>query len=146
RELLAVLPWRDPGNGCLSGARHEDAGQHLDRGGFPGAVRADVADHLATFDLERDVVDGGELLVRRAVDEAAKGAERAGVVLLDREGLDQFLGGDHGVGHAASFLLSTTGSRGRGWRRSHPATRARCTRVTSPSSDSGEWPVPSPRR
>src|SRR5690606_30150429 len=26
-------------------------------------------------------------------------------------------------------LLTTTGSRGRGWRRSHPATRVRCTRL-----------------
>ena len=39
---------------------HEDAGEHLDRGGLPGAVGPDVADRLARLHPEAHPVDGGE--------------------------------------------------------------------------------------
>ena len=38
----------------------QDAGKHLDGGGFSGAVGADVADHFAAFDGEADAVHGGD--------------------------------------------------------------------------------------
>ena len=39
---------------------NQDAGEHLDAGGFSGTVRADVAHHLATVDFEADAIDGGD--------------------------------------------------------------------------------------
>jgi hypothetical protein len=39
------------------------AGQHADRGGLAGTVRAEEADHLAASDFERDAVDGQERAV-----------------------------------------------------------------------------------
>ena len=41
-----------PGDPEPARRRHEDAGEHLDRRRLAGAVRADVADHLAALDLE----------------------------------------------------------------------------------------------
>jgi hypothetical protein len=41
----------------VSGGGLEDARHHLDRRGLAGTVRADVADDLAWFDVERDSVD-----------------------------------------------------------------------------------------
>ena len=39
---------------------HQDAGEHLDGSGFPGAVGTDVADHFAAFDGETDAIHGGD--------------------------------------------------------------------------------------
>jgi hypothetical protein len=41
----------------------KDAGQHLDLGGFPGAVRADVSDQLAGRKIEGNPVNGFYLFV-----------------------------------------------------------------------------------
>ena len=41
----------------------EQAGEHLERGGFARAVRAEEADEFAGFDLEADVVHRDGLFV-----------------------------------------------------------------------------------
>ena len=41
----------------------EQAGEDLDRGGFAGAVGAEIADDLAGMDGEGDVFDGGQAAV-----------------------------------------------------------------------------------
>ena len=46
-----------PGDPEVARGRHQDAGEHLDRRRLPGAVRPDVADHLAGLDRERQVLD-----------------------------------------------------------------------------------------
>ncbi len=38
-------------------SRHQNAGEHLDAGGFSRAVRPDVADHFAAVDGKADAVD-----------------------------------------------------------------------------------------
>src|SRR5580704_11471268 len=57
---LHILPSLPEGNviidADLSARWHQDAGQHLDRGRFAGAVRTDVADHFAAFDRKPDAV------------------------------------------------------------------------------------------
>ncbi len=45
-----------------AGAGSEEAGEHLDGGGFAGAVGAEEAEELAGFDREIDVIDGGEAI------------------------------------------------------------------------------------
>ena len=42
----------------LAGVGHGDAHHHADGAGFPGAVRAEKAEHLAGFNLEAEIVDG----------------------------------------------------------------------------------------
>ena len=53
-----------PATLSVPAGRHQDAGEHLDRGRLPGAVGADVADHLAGLDGERQVVHGDDLVAR----------------------------------------------------------------------------------
>ena len=48
------------GDGRAAGGGREQTGQHPDRGGLAGAVRAEEAEHLAGADVEGDAVDGGE--------------------------------------------------------------------------------------
>ena len=66
----------EPGDPHLAGGRHEDAGEHLDRRGLAGAVRADVADQLAGLEREGHAVDRDPLLVF-AREEGAQRAERS---------------------------------------------------------------------
>ena len=54
REPRALARRVDAGDPQPAAAGGEDAGQHLDRGGLAGAVRADVADHLAARHPEAD--------------------------------------------------------------------------------------------
>jgi hypothetical protein len=70
-----------------AGGGEEDAGQHLHRGRLARAVRADVADHLARPDLERDAVHGP--------DDGSAPAHQAGPA-QDRELLREAGGGDGG--------------------------------------------------
>ena len=55
------------GHASGPGGRREEAGEHADGGGLPGAVRAEVAEDLAALDLERDAVHRAELPKRREV-------------------------------------------------------------------------------
>jgi hypothetical protein len=57
RVALALPPGDQAVHFDLPGGRHQDAGQHLDRGGLAGAVGAEVADQLALLDVEADAVD-----------------------------------------------------------------------------------------
>src|SRR5208282_191994 len=82
---------------------HEDAGQHLDRGAFPGAVRTDVADHFAALDGEADAIDRGngavvahEKILDRAPDSLA--ALKAAEMLRQVVNVDQrFRGHERGI-------------------------------------------------
>ena len=51
-----------------AGGGREEAGEHLDGGGFAGAVGSEEAEELAGLDVEIDVVDCGE-----AIEDAGKG-------------------------------------------------------------------------
>ena len=44
-----------------AGGRGEEAGEHLDGGGFAGAVGAEEAEELTGGDAEVDVLNGGEV-------------------------------------------------------------------------------------
>jgi hypothetical protein len=57
RQLDAAAGRVETGHANLAAGGHEDAGEHLDRGRFTGAVGADVADHFAGLDRERDAVN-----------------------------------------------------------------------------------------
>ena len=64
-----------PSTATLTGRGHEDAGQHLDHGGFAGAVGPEIAHGLAAADSERDVlnrVDFGELGGEQGLDGTRK--------------------------------------------------------------------------
>jgi len=52
-RLQAARPHPSPG-------RHQDAGQHLDRGGLAGTVGADVANRLTSLHGERHRIDRGQ--------------------------------------------------------------------------------------
>jgi len=54
-----------------AGGGREEAGEHLDCGGFAGAVRAEEAEELAGGDGEVDVLNGGE--VAETAGEACRG-------------------------------------------------------------------------
>ncbi len=86
------LPLRhrhQPADPHLAAAGHEHAGEHLQRGRLAGAVRAEVAEHLAALDPQVDAVDGGHRLPL-----AAQAAGLAG----DGELLAQPARLDHSVG------------------------------------------------
>ena len=57
-QLGALAAGVDARDADRAGGRHQDAGEHLDRGRLAGAVRADVADHLAGLDLEAQLLHG----------------------------------------------------------------------------------------
>ena len=76
----------------------EQPGEHLQRGGLAGAVRAEEADDLAGLDLEGDPVDGAHLAVL-AADEALDGSAKPRLPLGDEEGLVQAGDADGGLGH-----------------------------------------------
>jgi hypothetical protein len=61
--LDPLLVWHPPVYADMPAAWHQDAGEHLDRGGLAGAIRADVADHLARSDSERHVVHRADMAV-----------------------------------------------------------------------------------
>ena len=80
REARTVGHRPETAHAHRAAARRQHAGHHLERGRLAGAVRADVADHLAAIDREIDAVD------RR--DRPARTAEPPGL-LGDRELLAQ---------------------------------------------------------
>ena len=68
----------------FAAGRDQNAGEHLDAGGFAGAIRADVADHFAAVDRKADAVNrrdrvvvANEEILDRTPDAfpAVKGAE-----------------------------------------------------------------------
>ena len=64
--------------------RHQDAGQHLERGRLAGAVRPQVADQLARRDVEADAVHRAHD-VMLARDQVAQRAQPAAVMAVDAE-------------------------------------------------------------
>ena len=86
RERDAVARRHEPGDVHFARARHEHAGEHLDRRALARAVGADVAEHLARVDAERHVVD--------RVDDHAFAADASGAP-PHREGLRHVLDADH---------------------------------------------------
>ncbi len=61
--LPALLVRYDPGDLDRAGSRHEDPGEHLDRGRLAGPVGTDVADQFARLDGHVDVLDRHFFLV-----------------------------------------------------------------------------------
>ena len=54
----------------------QQRGEHLDGGGFAGAVGSEKSEYLSLSDVEADVVDGGEIaedLLTRLVTEIIRG-------------------------------------------------------------------------
>ena len=72
----------------LPSARIEQAGEHLERGRLPGAVRAEEADDLARRNVERDLVDGTHL-AGLAPYQTLRGRDETGFALGDVEDLEQ---------------------------------------------------------
>src|SRR5260370_3513635 len=70
----------------IARGRHQDASEHFDRGGFSGAVGADVTDHFATASFKIYVFDGFDGLgfwmkkIRKAAEDAFASAETAVVL------------------------------------------------------------------
>jgi hypothetical protein len=58
REGDALAHRIEPADANVPAARHQDAGEHLDRRRLARTVRTQVADHLTGSDLERDPVHG----------------------------------------------------------------------------------------
>ena len=72
----------EPARAHRARGRHQDAGEHLDRGRLPGAVGADVADRLARAATEKVIrVDGGDRRRVRRRPALAAHEELAGQVL-----------------------------------------------------------------
>lgn len=76
----------------------EEAGQHLERGGFTGAVWAEEPDGFAGVDVERDGVDGSSVRVF-AVEEAFDRTEEAGRFPVGAVDLGQVADRDGGLRH-----------------------------------------------
>ena len=58
-----------------AGRRDQNAGHHLDHGGFAGAIGAEIADGFAGLDGKRDAIDRadfGEFAGEKAADRAAE--------------------------------------------------------------------------
>jgi hypothetical protein len=66
----------------------QQAREHLERGGFARAVRAEEADEFAGFNLEADIADGGDGLVF-AFEQATERAFEAGLLLVGAKGFGQ---------------------------------------------------------
>jgi hypothetical protein len=66
-HLLGLLDHVEPGHrgGALGGT--QQGGEHPERGGLAGAVRAEESDDLTLGDVEVDAVDGADLLLLLAV-------------------------------------------------------------------------------
>ena len=112
-----ALPRRvQPRHPYAPGGRREDAGQHLDRGGLPGAVRAEVADELARRDGEGDPVD--------RVDEGTAPAQPPGAASYG-EGLGDLVDLDHVSSPSIGSVRS-------------PARQARAATTDSTTATSGE--------
>lgn len=56
--LHALVKWLDPVDRDTPGSGLQNAGKHLNRGGFPRAVFPDKAHDLPITNGERDVVNG----------------------------------------------------------------------------------------
>jgi hypothetical protein len=69
----AIVVRHEPVDFQRAAGRLQDAGHHFDRGGFPGAVRTDVADDLARFDVEGDACHclNSPVVARKQVAERA---------------------------------------------------------------------------
>jgi len=59
----ALLVRHAPVDEDAATTRHQDARQHLDRRRLAGAVRADVANHLAGVERERHAIDRAYIAV-----------------------------------------------------------------------------------
>ena len=79
-----------PAVGC------KQAGEHLERGGFPGAVRPKKADEIAFCDLKGDIIDRARLRVF-AVKQALERSANSPLLPVSAKGLGQPLKfyGDH---------------------------------------------------
>ena len=66
----------------------KQAGEHLERGGFARAVRAEKTDEFAGFNLETDFVDGERLLVL-ATEKPFDRAGKSGLLFVGAKGFGQ---------------------------------------------------------
>ena len=84
-ERTAAAPGSSPADSHVAGCRHEHAGEHLDGGGLPRAVRPDVADHLAPAGPRTDTSTAAltVALVRRTVQAPADGRRLREIAHLD---------------------------------------------------------------
>ena len=64
-QFLALLPRGVAEHFGIAPAGVQDAGQHLDGGGFPRAVRADEAEQFARFHFKRQVAHRFDVAVLR---------------------------------------------------------------------------------
>jgi hypothetical protein len=78
----------------LAGRDVQQAGQHLQRGGLAGAVRAEQPDDLTTVDAERDLVDGQSGFVRTPYEALDRIAE-TGPLFVEGIGLGEIGRRDH---------------------------------------------------
>ena len=58
-----MLPGDRPGYAHFAARRGQHAGDHLEQGAFPGAVRADHCHALPSADLESDAFQGHQAIV-----------------------------------------------------------------------------------
>ena len=86
----------------------QDAGEHLDRGGFSGAVGADVTDHFAAFDCEADAIHGGDGAVI-ADEKILDGAPNAFAAFESAEVLAEIVNVNEGVSAHRCFNSSICG-------------------------------------
>ena len=90
-DVISEFTSLDPGNVAehfrLAARRMQDARQHLDRGGFPGAVGTDEAQQFAGFHLERKLAHRLDGTIFRLEQGAHRAAHPRGFAF----GLEGFL-------------------------------------------------------
>ncbi len=93
----------------LAGSRREDAGQHLDRGALPGAVRADERHELARGDRQVESFDR-DALFRLEREQILQGAEDAGSPIERPERPPETARDDDRIGGQAYAWCSDAGA------------------------------------
>ncbi len=79
-----------PSTRALARGGVEQAGEHLQRGGLAGAVRAEKADDLAGLDRKADLLDGLDV-VELAVEKAAHRRAEAAFAFGDLVGFGKMI-------------------------------------------------------
>src|SRR5271155_3690103 len=106
-HILGALPaWNEPVHANLAAGGYQDAGQHLDAGGFSGSIGPDVPHRLPAVDREADMVNGGEGPVL-AHEEVLDRAPDAFAALESAEFLAQLVDVYQGIGaHESMGILA----------------------------------------
>ena len=77
QKVVLALPGGKTQDAGLATGGMQQTGEHLERGGFAGAVRAEKTDDLAGLDGEADLLDGVDIGILAAEKTAHRRAEAA---------------------------------------------------------------------